>query len=67
VIAGILVDSDSLNVRQVPGLGSIPVIGHLFKNTTTLKSTTELLFFITPRIKDPAAVDVVDPGSIPGE
>jgi type IV pilus assembly protein PilQ len=67
VIAGILVDSDSLNVRQVPGLGSIPVIGHLFKNTQTLKSTTELLFFITPRIKDPAAVDVLDPGAIPGE
>ncbi|MBI2149094.1 MAG: type IV pilus secretin PilQ [Acidobacteria bacterium] len=51
VIGGILIDTDSLNVRQVPGLGSLPVIGNLFKSTNTVKSTAELIFFITPRIK----------------
>jgi type IV pilus assembly protein PilQ len=51
MIGGIFVDTDSLNIRQVPGLGSIPVIGNLFKNTSTIKSTAELLFFITPRIR----------------
>jgi type IV pilus assembly protein PilQ len=51
MIGGIFVDTDSLNIRQVPGLGSIPVIGHMFKNTSTIKSTAELLFFITPRIR----------------
>jgi len=50
VIGGILVDSDSYNLRQVPGLGSVPLIGHLFKNTQVIKSTSELLFFITARI-----------------
>ena len=38
------------HVRQVPGLGSIPIIGTLFKNTQSIKSQAELLFFITPRI-----------------
>ena len=63
MIGGILVDTDSLNIRQVPGLGSLPVIGHLFKNTQTIKSTAELLFFITPRIKTTDAVTVTAPGN----
>jgi type IV pilus assembly protein PilQ len=61
VIGGILVDSDSLNIRQVPGLGSIPVIGNLFKSTQTLKSTAELIFFITPRIKPADTISVLSP------
>jgi type IV pilus assembly protein PilQ len=56
-IGGILVDQDSLTVSQVPGLGSIPVVGFLFKGTKTLKSTGELLFFVTARIRP---LDVVE-------
>ena len=61
MIGGIFVDTDSLNVRQVPGLGSIPLIGHLFKNTQTIKSQAELFFFITPRIKKQDAVATTAP------
>jgi len=62
MVGGILVDSDSVNVRQVPGLGSIPIIGYLFKNTLTVKSTSELLFFITAKIKPAETLDVTAPG-----
>ena len=51
VIGGILIDSDSVSTSQIPGLGSIPVIGSLFRNTRTVRNTSELLFFITARIK----------------
>ena len=51
VVGGILLDNDSVNVSQVPGLGSIPLLGHLFKSTQVVRSTSELLFFITARIK----------------
>ncbi len=61
VIGGILVDSDSVNIRQIPGLGSLPIIGNLFKNTSTIKSTAELIFFITPRIKSQDSIAVVGP------
>jgi type IV pilus secretin PilQ/predicted competence protein len=61
VIGGILVDTDSINIRQVPGLGNLPVIGNLFKETNTAKSTSELLFFITPRIKPIDAISVLAP------
>jgi type IV pilus assembly protein PilQ len=62
VIGGILIDTDSVNVRQVPGLGSLPLIGNLFKDTNTTKSTSELLFFITPRIKTLESLSVLAPG-----
>src|SRR5205085_5442402 len=62
VIGGILIDTDSVNVRQVPGLGNLPVIGNLFKETNTTKSTSELLFFITPRIKALDSLSVLAPG-----
>jgi type IV pilus assembly protein PilQ len=62
VIGGILVDTDTINVRQVPGLGNIPLIGNLFKETNTAKSTAELLFFITPKIKPMDAISVLSPG-----
>jgi type IV pilus assembly protein PilQ len=50
VIGGVIVAQQSTDVVQVPLLGSIPIIGHLFKRTTVRTSSQELLFFITPRI-----------------
>jgi type IV pilus assembly protein PilQ len=50
VVGGVLVDNEQINIRQVPGFGSIPVIGNLFKNRSVNKQTQELLFFISPRI-----------------
>jgi type IV pilus assembly protein PilQ len=49
VIGGILLDEDANSENKVPGLGSLPVIGHLFKNTSVTRSTQEILFFVTPR------------------
>ena len=61
VIGGILVDTDTLNIFQVPGLGSVPIIGTLFKRTQTIKSTAELLFFVTPRVRALDAISVLAP------
>jgi len=50
VVGGVMVTNNSTNVSQVPLLGSIPVLGYLFKSTSVSTDTRELLFFITPRI-----------------
>jgi type IV pilus assembly protein PilQ len=50
VIGGVIQTNNSLNVQQVPLLGSIPWLGNLFKARTVSTSTQELIFFITPRI-----------------
>lgn len=50
VIGGIYEEVDSNDVQQVPLLGDIPVVGHLFKTRQRVADSRELLVFITPRI-----------------
>ncbi|HET7297093.1 MAG TPA: type IV pilus secretin PilQ [Burkholderiales bacterium] len=50
VIGGIFEENDRTDVTKVPLLGDIPILGYLFKNTTSSTSKTELLVFITPRV-----------------
>ena len=50
VIGGIIVSTQRTDVQQVPVLGSVPIIGNLFKHSLVNSSQQELLFFLTPRI-----------------
>ncbi len=50
VIGGVIQTQNSVNVSQVPLLGSIPYLGNLFKRQSVSTSNQELIFFITPRI-----------------
>jgi type IV pilus assembly protein PilQ len=50
VLGGILETDRSETVTKVPYLGDIPVLGHLFKSTTTINKKNELLIFVTPKI-----------------
>jgi type IV pilus assembly protein PilQ len=50
VIGGILVDNEANQEDRIPGLASLPMVGHLFKRTSVSRSTQEVLFFVTPRI-----------------
>jgi len=50
VIGGVIQTQNSINITQVPLLGSLPVLGNLFKHTQVNTQNQELIFFITPRI-----------------
>ncbi len=50
VIGGIIVTQQQTSVTQVPIVGSLPLIGHLFRRTNVTVQSQELLFFLTPRI-----------------
>jgi len=50
VVGGVIVTQSQVNITQVPVLGSLPIIGNLFKRNNTSVTTGELLFFLTPRI-----------------
>jgi type IV pilus secretin PilQ/predicted competence protein len=50
VLGGIIVSSQRTDIQQVPLFGSIPLVGNLFRHTTVSSSSSELLFFLTPRI-----------------
>ncbi len=50
VIGGIIVTQQRTDIQQVPFVGSVPLLGNLFKHTTVSSTSQELLFFLTPRI-----------------
>ena len=50
VIGGVMVSEQQTTINQVPMLGNIPLIGHLFKETSVKVQSQELLFFLTPRL-----------------
>jgi len=50
MLGGIIVNSQSTTNNQVPLVGSIPLIGNLFKERAITVKAQTLLFFLTPRI-----------------
>jgi pilus assembly protein CpaC len=52
-LAGLLRNDFQDTVRQFPGLGSIPVIGALFRSTGFQREETELVIIVTPRLVKP--------------
>lgn len=53
VVGGALLDSEGESQNRTPGLSKIPVIKNLFRRKGISKVSSEILFFITPRIYRP--------------
>jgi type IV pilus assembly protein PilQ len=53
VMGGVLADTEGETRVRTPGIASLPVLGNLFKRKLTTKSSSEILFFITPHIYRP--------------
>jgi len=50
VIGGLIQDRTTKSVQKIPILGSLPVVGWLFRNESTKRQKTNLLLFLTPYI-----------------
>jgi general secretion pathway protein D len=50
VLGGLIQDSATQNEQHIPLLGSIPLLGELFRNRSQTKTKTDLFFFIKPTI-----------------
>ena len=50
VIAGLIEDHEMKVTSGVPVLSGIPLLGELFKNTSTSIQKTELVIFVTPKV-----------------
>lgn len=53
IVGGVLGDQESETQNRTPGVASIPIIGNLFKRKGVARQSSEILFFITPRIYRP--------------
>lgn len=59
-IAGLLQNMTQDNASKIPILGSIPIIGNLFRSRADSKEQTELMVLITPQLVRP-----LDPDEVP--
>ena len=50
IVAGLFSSEDAKTVVKVPGLGSIPVLGELFKSRQFRRGESELVVLVTPQI-----------------
>lgn len=53
IVGGVLADNEAETQNRTPGISGVPILGNLFKRKATTRQTSELLFFITPRIYRP--------------
>jgi pilus assembly protein CpaC len=53
-IAGLLQTRNSQDVSQLPWIGSVPVLGALFRSASYQQQETDLVIIVTPRLVAPA-------------
>ena len=64
-ISGLLREDNSRNLRKVPGIGDIPILGTLFRSKSFNKGESELLIVVSPKIVRPTSPDKIAKLSIP--
>ncbi len=50
VLGGLIQERESKNISKLPFLGDLPLIGSIFRSTTTSNEKSELVIMITPHI-----------------
>ena len=60
-IAGLLDQRTTAQMSRVPGIGDLPIIGHLFRSRSINRTNSELLVIVTPTIVDPVSGPVAAP------
>ena len=56
-IGGLVKNNVTHNIRALPFLGEVPVLGALFRSTDFQTDKSELLFVVTPRLVKPLSAD----------
>jgi pilus assembly protein CpaC len=59
MIGGLLRNTNTNSIDRAPGLGSIPIIGALFRSTRFRRSETELVIIVTPYLVRPVSANQI--------
>jgi pilus assembly protein CpaC len=57
-IGGLIRDNLTQNIRALPVLGEVPVLGALFRSSDFQSDRSELVFIVTPRLVQPLPADI---------
>ena len=60
VIGGLIQESETKSVNKIPFLGDLPIIGTIFRSSSTSRTKSELVIMITPKILNDGDDTVVD-------
>lgn len=58
-IAGLIQDNLDEFFSKYPGLGDVPILGHLFRSQTFRSDQSELVIFVTPHLAQPLSPDLI--------
>src|SRR4026207_1946475 len=58
-LAGLLDNNETQTLSKVPGLGDVPILGHLFRSKQFQKNESELMFIVTAQVVKPVNRDDV--------
>ena len=61
VIAGMVRNEMSGAITKIPGLGDLPILGHLFRSKRFRQRESEMVVLITPRLSEQGSTPAVDP------
>ncbi len=67
LLSGIIQESERSSVTKIPILGDIPILGALFRSTTTDNQRQELIVLLTPQILDDSDQSVFGYSYTPSE
>jgi len=62
-LSGLVSNTHSKSIDKVPGIGSIPILGELFKSRNFRRDESELVIFVTPQVitpEDPKNKKLID-------
>ena len=60
VIGGMIQETEQKTVNKIPFLGDLPLVGSIFRSTSTSKTKTELVIMITPKILNDSEGSIAD-------
>jgi type IV pilus assembly protein PilQ len=67
ILTGIIQERDRSNVRKVPILGDLPLLGSLFRSTSRENQRQEVIVIVTPQIIDDSDRSSFGYGYVPGK
>jgi pilus assembly protein CpaC len=65
-IGGLFQHTAQTDIKQIPGLGEIPILSALFRSTRYQRNETELLIIVTPRVVTQDDVNSAKDRNLPG-
>jgi pilus assembly protein CpaC len=65
-LAGLIDNSEQVNLSKIPLLGDVPILGELFKSRRFQRTETELMFLVTVKLVEPLNPDQLPrlPGNV---